>query len=143
MTTGGFGISWILLTDGTPEMGLPVAVAGVKDLKFPEQANVLADVTTHDADSGAALFAGTGLKAATTFEATLVWDSDDESHERLVAFEASGAAIPMTLLDSGGDEALNMDGIVKSLRRESEQDNVLLMKAVVQVTGPIAITYPD
>jgi hypothetical protein len=134
MAVGGFGITW-KITDTTKKI-----VVGVKDLKFPEQANVLADVTTHDAPSGAPVFAATGLKGATTFEATLVWDSSAVTHGVLVTLEGSGAANAMTLEDSAGDEVLGFSGIVKSLRRESEQDNVLLMKVVVQVTGPITIT---
>lgn len=133
--SGGLGVDWqITITAAL------TSVVHVEDISFPEEENVLDEITAHDSDDGYEEFIATGLKRSGEFEVTLTWDAAAATHAELVALRASGALNAMTLSTPGDAEVMAFNGIIKMIKRQSPIDEALRSVVTVKVTGPIVIT---
>lgn len=130
--SGGLGVDWqITITAAL------TSVAHVEDISFPEEENVLDEITAHDSTDGYEEFIATGLKRSGEFEAMLTWDAANATHAALVALRTSGALNAMTLATPDDAEVLEFNGIITKIVRESPKDKALRTKVTVKVTGPI------
>lgn len=133
--SGGLGVVWKI-----PVSATPTTVPNVEDIEFPMSENELAEITAHDSTDGWEEFVATGLKRSGEFEATLTWDIAATPHAELVALQASGAAVAMTLATVDAAETLAFSGIVRNIKRESPIDDAFRAKVTIKVTGAITIS---
>lgn len=116
-------------------------VAKVEDIEFPDQQNVIDEITAHDSAGGYPEYHITGLKEGTEFKATLIWDPGTEAtHAELVTLQGSGASNAMTLTDAESDESMAFDGKIKGIKRMEPKDKKRRAEVTVLVDGAITIT---
>lgn len=135
--SGGFGTKLKIMVGTTL-----TAVAGLKDVTFPEQAKMLFESTAHPTSgaTGYATYGDTGKRQLTEFTATLFWDVDEATHAALLTAFDSTTALSMSIEDPAGDEVIAFSGHIRRIGRISSQEDGYQAEVSIQPTGAPTIT---
>lgn len=132
---GGFGVKLKITVSAAL-----TAVAHLLDVDFPEFEKLMADATAHDSTDGWDEVIPTGRKNSSEFEATLLWNADDNTHKAILDAFNADSSMPMTIEDPAGVEVIGFDGFITKMGRESKQDDGYKCVVTIKPTGVITIT---
>jgi hypothetical protein len=116
------------------------AIAELLDGEIPEFEKYIAEMTSHSATGGYAVFVATGKRKMNEFKITLGWDSDDVTHAAILSAFDSNASVNMSVTSVGTDEVIAFAAHVTKVGRISPQEDGYKCDVTIQPTGAPTIT---
>jgi len=132
---GGFGAKLKVQVVSTLTL-----VPGVRDVVFPTQEKIVAEITGHDATSGYAIWIGTGKRRLGAFTAKINWDDTQTTHQAILANIAAETAFSVSVEDPDADEVIAFDAHAKMVGRVSPQEDGFTAEVQFQPSGAPTIT---
>jgi hypothetical protein len=116
------------------------AIAELLDGEIPEFEKYIAEMTSHSATGGYAVFVATGKRKMNEFKITLGWDSDDATHAAILSAFDSNASVNMSVTSVGTDEVIAFAAHITKVGRISPQEDGYKCDVTIQPTGAPTIT---
>lgn len=115
-------------------------IANVKDFTFPQLAQDVVDVTTHDSAGGYSEWIKTGMTNFGSFKITLIWAPGLPTHAALSTALLSLVPVNMTLSSAGLGEVIAFPGLVLSINRKSDKKGAYEAEVEIQPAGAPTFT---
>jgi hypothetical protein len=116
------------------------AISQLLDGEIPEFEKFIAEMTSHSATGGYAVYVATGKRKMNEFKVTLGWDSDDSTHAAILAAFDSNASVDMSVTSVGSDEVIAFAAHITKVGRISPQEDGYKCDVTIQPTGAPTIT---
>jgi len=133
--TGAFGVKVKITVASTM-----TAIAGIRDVEFPEFEKILTESTAHDSTDGYATYVDTGKRKANSFKITLNWDSAAPTHAAILTAFDSTSPVNMSVEDPAGAEVIAFPAFITKIGRVAEQEDVYSCDVEIQPTGKPTIS---
>lgn len=131
---GGFGVVLKINT------GSLTTVANLLDVEFPEQDRVLAEARYHNSTDGYMEYVSTGLRMLSEMTCVLGWDINESTHAQFITSYDAETSVGMSIEDSAGQEVIAFNAFIKTIGRESRQEDLFKATITIQPTGAPTIT---
>lgn len=115
-------------------------VVSVTEVSFPTTSKVLDEITAHDSASGYYEAIDTGVKRAEPFDVTVIWDSAQATHAKVVSAFDGTSAVAFTVEDPGSVEIMAFNAHVENIQRMTPLKGALRAKMRIHPTGAATIT---
>jgi predicted secreted protein len=127
---GGFGLAMRVSVTGTM-----TALVALLDGELPEFEKFVAEMTSHSASGGYAEYVATGKRKMNEIKLTLGWDSDEATHNAILAAFASDAVSTLTIYTPHGDEGISFSAHITKVGRIAAQEDGYKCDVSIQPSG--------